>query len=146
MYISQLFQYSQYENIITNKTFSEFCDQYSYIDHDVTSPITIDEVHGQVAFSGNVCGTIRLVRDISDIQQFQPGEILVTSMTNATWLPAIIKSIGIITDEGGITCHAAIMARELQIPCITGTKIATKIFKNGDKVEINGETGVVTKT
>ena len=64
-------------------------------------------------------------------------------MTNSFFIPIMKKAKAIITDEGGITCHAAIVSRELNIPCITGTKIATKVLKDGDMVEVDAERGIV---
>jgi len=64
-------------------------------------------------------------------------------MTRPEFLPAMKKSVAVVTDEGGLTCHAAIVSRELGIPCIIGTKIATKVLKTGDLVEVNANHGVV---
>ena len=64
-------------------------------------------------------------------------------MTMPAFMPAMRKAIVFVTDEGGITCHAAIMARELHKPCIIGTKIATKVLNNGDEVEVDANNGVV---
>lgn len=65
-------------------------------------------------------------------------------MTIPDFLPAMKKAAAFVTDEGGILCHAAIVARELGKPCIVGTKFATKVFKNGDFVNVDANTGVVT--
>ena len=72
-----------------------------------------------------------------------PGEILVSPMTTPDFIPAMRKAGAIITDEGGITCHAAIVSRELKKPCIIGTRIATKILKNGDYVKVNATNGII---
>ena len=64
-------------------------------------------------------------------------------MTRPELMPAVKKAKAIVTDEGGITCHAAIISRELKIPCIIGTKIATKILKDGDFVEVDANNGVI---
>ena len=66
-------------------------------------------------------------------------------MTQPSYLAAIKKSAAYITDEGGITCHAAIVSRELKIPCIIGTKYATQVFKDGDLVEVDADNGIVRK-
>ena len=66
-------------------------------------------------------------------------------MTDPRYVPAMKKAAAIVTDEGGITCHAAIVSRELKKPCIIGTKIATKVLKDGDEVEVDAEKGVVKK-
>lgn len=69
--------------------------------------------------------------------------ILVAGQTRPQLMPLIVKSIGIVTDEGGITSHAAIVSRELGIPCVIGTKIATQILKDGDMVELDANSGIV---
>jgi pyruvate,water dikinase len=68
---------------------------------------------------------------------------MVAVTTHPDYLLAMKKAIAIITDEGGVSCHAAITSRELGIPCIVGTKIATKVFKDGDLVEVDAEKGIV---
>lgn len=78
-----------------------------------------------------------------EANNFQKGDILVTSMTTADFVPLIKKAKAVITDEGGLLCHAAIVARELKTPCIIGTKIATKVLKDGDLVEVDAEKGIV---
>ena len=75
--------------------------------------------------------------------EFNNGEILVTSMTRIEFVPLMRKARAIITDEGGIVCHAAIISRELNLPCIIGTKNATHILKTEDKIELNLEVGAV---
>lgn len=75
----------------------------------------------------------------------EKGEILVTSMTRIEFVPMMRKAKAIITDEGGIACHAAIVSRELKIPCIIGTKTATKLLKTGDKIVLDLEKGTVIK-
>ena len=77
------------------------------------------------------------------MQKFEQGDILVASMTRPELVPAMKKAAAVITDEGGITCHAAIVSRELGIPCIIGTKIATKVLNDGDLVEIKGTHGLI---
>jgi pyruvate,water dikinase len=77
------------------------------------------------------------------LTKVKKGDILVCGMTLPDYVPAMKKSSAIITDEGGITCHAAIISRELEIPCIVGTRIATKVLKDGDLVEVDAEKGIV---
>ena len=74
---------------------------------------------------------------------FQDGSVLVTGMTRPEFVPLMKRASAIITDEGGITCHAAIVSRELKKPCIIGTKIATQVLKDGDLVEVDADNGVV---
>lgn len=91
-------------------------------------------------------GRVRLIFSEKEVGAFRFGEILVTQMTDPDCIAAIRKARAIITDEGGITCHAAIISRELKIPCIVGTKIATKVLKDGDRVEVDPGKGVIRKT
>ena len=74
---------------------------------------------------------------------FQDGDILVTGMTRPEFVPLMKKASAIITDEGGLTCHAAIISRELNIPCIIGTKIATQVLQDGDMVEVDADKGII---
>jgi len=103
----------------------------------------ITELKGTCAWKGQVKGKVRLVVTDSEADNLQKGEILVTEMTSPRYLAAMQKAGGIITDEGGITCHAAITARELKLPCVIGTKQATQVLKTGDYVEIDAEKGLV---
>ena len=79
------------------------------------------------------------------IPELKEGEILVTHMTTPDFVPAMRRAAAIVTDEGGVTCHAAIIARELKKPCVVGTKHATQIFKDGDMVEVDANAGIVRK-
>jgi len=100
-------------------------------------------IHGMSACKGWARGNAQLILFKKKIFDFKKGKILVAAMTSPDFLPAIKKSKAIITDEGGVTCHAAIVSRELHIPCIIGTRIATKIIKDGDLVELDANKGVV---
>lgn len=100
-------------------------------------------IKGSVANKGFAKGIAKIINSAEDFDKFDKGEILVTSMTTPNYVPIIGKAAAIITDEGGITCHAAIVSRELGIPCIIGTKIATKVLKDGDMVEVDANKGVV---
>lgn len=104
----------------------------------------INQVKGRIAFKANVSGPARLVSKREELHKIQNGDILVTIMTDPDFVPYLSKVVGIVTDYGGATCHASIIARELKIPCIVGTEIATSIFKDGDLIEMN-EAGVVRK-
>lgn len=103
------------------------------------------EIKGQSASKGQYVGVVRVIRDAEspEAKDFQEGEILVTSMTRPEFVPLMKKAGAIITDEGGVTCHAAIVSRELRKPCIIGTKNATHVLKTGDRVEIDADKGVV---
>ena len=103
----------------------------------------IKEIKGSTACRGHVKGIVHIIRFENQINDFKKGEVLVTEMTNPDFVPAIKKAAAIITDEGGIMCHAAIVAREMNKPCIIGTKIVTTVLKNGDLVEVDADRGVV---
>lgn len=103
----------------------------------------ISEIKGVIASKGYAQGIVKIIRKIHDFVNFNEGDILVTSMTRPDMVILMGKSTAIVTDEGGITCHAAIVSREMGIPCIIGTKIATKILKDGDLVEVDANKGIV---
>lgn len=105
----------------------------------------IKELEGQIACKGKVTGKVKLVFTQKDYTKVQDGDILVTSMTTPNMVPIMKKASAFITDEGGITCHAAIISREMKKPCIIGTKNATQILKDNDKIEVDADKGVVRK-
>lgn len=107
-----------------------------------TESLTI--IKGDCASPGKVVGIIRKVMGHKDLSSFKAGEILVSPMTMPDFTIAMEKAAAFITDEGGILSHAAIVAREMKKPCITGTKIATQVLKNGDLVEVDADKGVIT--
>lgn len=106
-----------------------------------------DSVKGVTGYMGRtVCGYVRKVypTNASGIT-FNKGEILVTTFTQPSMVPIMSKAAAIVTDGGGITSHSAIVARELKIPCVIGTALATRIFSDGDYVEVDSAKGVVRK-
>ena len=102
-------------------------------------------IHGVIAQKGIVRGVVRVVKNPSDLNKVKKGDILVTPMTFPSFIMAMQRAAAYITDEGGLTCHAAIIAREMKKPCIIGTKIATKVLKDGDFVEVDANKGIVRK-
>jgi len=91
-------------------------------------------------------GKVHVIYDVKNIKQFKDGEVLVTDMTDPDWEPAMKKAAAIVTDSGGRTCHAAIVSRELGIPCIVGSETATKALKNNMQVTVScaeGQEGYV---
>jgi phosphohistidine swiveling domain-containing protein len=100
-------------------------------------------IKGITGSQGYAVGEVRIIDKQADMSKFKKGEILVATMTSPDYVPIMSKAKAIITNEGGITCHAAIVSRELGIPCIIGTEIATKVLKNGDIVEVNADNGIV---
>ncbi|MCX6801298.1 MAG: phosphoenolpyruvate synthase [Candidatus Diapherotrites archaeon] len=100
-------------------------------------------VEGLGASPGIVTGKVRVAVDISESSKIVQGDILVTKMTSPSWVPIMKRTSGIITDEGGSTCHAAIVSRELGIPCIVGTGNSTQILVDGEEVTLDGFRGKV---
>ncbi|MBI5466225.1 MAG: hypothetical protein HY974_02975 [Candidatus Kerfeldbacteria bacterium] len=100
-------------------------------------------VSGLTVYHGHVQGTARILMTAKEIRKVRQGDILVTMMTSPDMVPILRKVKGIVTNEGALTCHAAIISRELKIPCIISTKIATSVFHDGDKIELIPETGIV---
>lgn len=103
----------------------------------------VDDFRGLTASMGKARGKVKVLQTVKDIGKVEEGDILVAVMTRPDYVPAIKRAAAIVTNEGGITCHAAIISRELGIPCIIGTKIATKILKDGMEVEVNANHGWV---
>lgn len=106
------------------------------------------EVKGIIASKGNgkkLSGHVHILLDPLQARSFKQGEILVAPMTSPEYIFAMRKASAILTDTGGLTSHAAIVCRELGVPCLVGTKLSTKIFKNGDLVEINPKRGTAKK-
>jgi len=95
--------------------------------------------------SGIVRGKVKILMGHRDFDKMQNGDILVAPMTSPEYIVALRKAAAIVTDAGGMTCHAAIVSRELGVPCIVGTKIATKVLKDGDAVEVNANLGLVMR-
>lgn len=108
-------------------------------------PVVTSEVTGRSAFVGHgkVRGIVRIIINKTDLGKINMGDILVSPMTTPDFVMAMEKAAAFVTDEGGITCHAAIVAREMKKPCIVGTETATQSLKDGDFVEVDAERGVV---
>ena len=106
----------------------------------VAAPKTLQ---GQPAFPGKIVARVKIVNTIPEMAKMHAGNILVSHMTNPGIVPVMKISAGIITDVGGITSHAAIVARELKKPCVIGTKFATKLLKDGDTVELDADKGMI---
>jgi pyruvate,water dikinase len=100
-------------------------------------------LQGQGASPGTASGKVVIVSDVKDTGKVREGDILVTRMTNPDMVPAMRKVAAIVTDEGGMTCHAAIVSRELGTPAVVGTKMATAILKPGQVITVDGEKGLI---
>ena len=103
------------------------------------------DVKGFPGAAGNVTGVVRVITDISHIDELKKGEILVAPATNIGWTPAFSKVSAIVTDIGAPLSHAAIVAREFGIPAVVGCGNATTVLKTGDTVTVNGAAGLVIK-
>lgn len=125
-----------YENIKENY---ELMNSYFIDDHNDQS----EEIKGQIGNKGSAKGRVKIIRSSQEFDKFENGEILVTGMTRPEFVSLMRVAKAVITDEGGITCHAAIVSRELGIPCVIGTKIATQVLKDGDLVEVDADNGLV---
>jgi pyruvate,water dikinase len=119
----------------------------------VSSPKTKEEslgkleliIKGEPASPGIAAGYVKIIKSPKHIDKIKNGEILVTTMTTPDFVPAMRKVAAIITDKGGQTSHAAIVSRELGVPCVVGTSKGTRILKNGQVVTVNAQTGEVFK-
>ncbi|WP_186775617.1 PEP-utilizing enzyme [Rubripirellula tenax] len=106
---------------------------------------SFSEVTGKMAFEGHVTGKVTVLHCEDDMPNVEQGDIVVISMTDPNYMPVIKKCGAIVTDYGGMLCHAAITAREHRIPCVMGTEIATRVFKSGDVAEVDAVNGVVRR-
>lgn len=106
-------------------------------------------VKGLPASPGLAAGKAHVIENPDDIDNFKEGEVLVTLMTSPDWVPAMKKAKAIVTNNGGMTCHAAIVSREMQIPCIVGTKsrgtAVMDVVKTGDVITVDSKNGIVYK-
>lgn len=103
-------------------------------------------VKGMPTCLGKVTGRVKIVRKLSELGKVEKGDILVAKMTTPDFMMAIHRAAAIVTDEGGVTCHAAIVSREFNLPCIVATKNATQVLADGDLVEVDANEGVVRVT
>ncbi len=116
-----------------------------YIADHIVQAVVATELKGTVASRGVVKGRVAIVRGIKDLFKVKRGDIMVAVTTHPDFVPAMQRAAAILTDEGGLTSHAAIVSREMKKPCIVGTKVATQVLKDGDRVEVDAEKGIVIK-
>ncbi len=102
-------------------------------------------INGKTASPGIARGVVRIVHHPKRVEIFNDGDILVTGMTRPDFVPFMKRAGAIVTDAGGLLCHAAIVSRELGKPCVIATEVATKVFKDGDIVEVDADTGKIAK-
>lgn len=101
------------------------------------------ELTGFTASRGVATGRVKIIESAEEADRIEEGDVLVAVMTRPDYIAAMQKAVAFVTDEGGITCHAAIVAREMKKPCIIGTKVGTKVLRDGDLVEVDAEHGRV---
>ncbi len=124
-------------NLIKTKNEIDFIKKQVHQDFDVR------EFKGRVASQGKVIGRCKLVFSADQLSKVQEGDILVAPMTFPDYVPAMGRAAAFVTNEGGITSHAAIISREMKKPCIVGTEVATKVLSDGDLIEVDAIKGVV---
>ena len=103
-------------------------------------------VKGFGASPGKVAGTVKIISNLEELAKVKKGDIMVTTMTTPDMVPAMERAVAIITNEGGVTAHAAIVSRELGIPCIVGTRNATQVLRDGMLIEVDGSRGFAVLT
>jgi len=131
--------------IVQTRPITTVISNQKILDNQAVNITQKPDLVGEQACPGTASGTVIIINSPKEINRVKKGQILVTSMTTPDFVPAMKLVNGIITDKGGQTSHAAIVSRELGVPCVVGTKIATKILKEGDIVTLNGTTGQIWK-
>jgi len=101
------------------------------------------QINGLAASPGVVEGTAKVVTREDQFDQVRAGDVLVCVMTNPAWVVLFTKIVGLVTDAGGTVSHPAVLSREFSIPCVVGTDVATQQIKSGDRIRVNGTTGLV---
>ena len=115
----------------------------AWLDAGSVSPEEVTELKGFPASSGVVEGIARIIRSPEQINELQEGEILVASTTSPSWTPVFNLIKAAVTDVGGIMSHAAIVCREYKLPAVVGTGFASSAIKSGQKIRVDGDTGMV---
>lgn len=135
------------DTVYTDVNIKTFFEKQGFYFMTHSDEVMGQEIKGVVSSVGpsSIKGTVSIILKNDEIPNFKDGNILVTVMTNPFFVSIMKKAKAIITDEGGVTCHAAIVARELKVPCVIGTKIATRLFKDGDRVEVDATSGIIRK-
>lgn len=132
-------------------------DGYQILDQTTIEPFSADltsqskaepaptelKINGMVANRGRIQGRAKIIISSRDFARFERGDILVAPYTSVDFVPIMEKAAAFVTDHGGITSHASIVSREMNKPCIIGTKRATQLFQNNDLIEVDAEVGFV---
>ncbi|MFA6446150.1 MAG: PEP-utilizing enzyme [Candidatus Paceibacterota bacterium] len=125
--------------VITDAKELERFDKFILVKEKIT------ELKGVGVSKGKVSGRVSIILSNNDFSKFEQGDILVSSATRPDFVPLMKKAAAILTDEGGLLSHAAIVSRELKKPCIVGLKNSTKVLKDGDMVEVDADNGIIKK-
>lgn len=128
---------------VSRKTINRIIKRNQKAEDQIEDKIVL--LSGSAASPGIGWGAVVLVKSKKEIGKVKQGDVLVTSMTTPDFVPAMKKVSAIVTDKGGLTSHAAIVSRELGVPCIVGTETATKVLRNGEVVTVDGGKGKVYK-
>jgi pyruvate,water dikinase len=112
------------------------------LDLDVPIPVTEAQMHGIPCCAGEVTGHVRILRTPDEVKSLD-GDILVTTSTDPGWITIFQSASAILVERGSTLSHAAIVSREMGIPCIVGIKGITKLLKTGDRIRMNGKTGII---
>jgi phosphohistidine swiveling domain-containing protein len=134
------------EIVIVDKAKTKSLVDYVHLTYGKTANNKVNEkevIKGSIANNGNVRGIVKIILSPKDFDKMEAGNILVTTMTSVDFVPIMGMAAAFVTNEGGITSHASIIAREMNKPCIIGTQIATQILKDGDLVEVDANQGIV---
>lgn len=126
--------------IYSGKKGREFLSGQKFVEQKVKK---VGRIEGACACPGYAKGVITRVETVEDIKKMKKSDVLISETTYPALVPAMKLASAIITNVGGLTCHAAIVSRELKIPCVVGTKIATKILRDGDLVEVDADEGII---
>lgn len=129
----------------TNFTSTQSCALFNFVESYVQLAQGSNEAHGVCASPGTARGTVRIIMTPEENHKVKKGDIMITHATTVDYLPAMKNAAAIVTEVGGLTCHAAVISREFGIPCVAGLKNATKNFKDGERVEVEASGGYVKR-
>jgi pyruvate,water dikinase len=136
-------EYGKQMEIVTGKEAEKILEKIDIIEEKVDNTQT--EFEGTCACSGKATGKVKIINTTEDMPKMEKGDIMVSHTTFPSLVPAMKKAAAIVTEDGGITCHAAIVSREMGTPCVTGIKTATKVLKDGELVEVDADNSIVRK-
>ncbi|MFH1900185.1 MAG: PEP-utilizing enzyme [Patescibacteria group bacterium] len=130
------------QKVLIGKRASKFLSRQKF---ERIPKIKASDLNGTCACPGFAKGIARVVNVPEDIPKMKPGDIMISHTTFPALVPAMKKAAAIVTEDGGVTCHAAIVARELQTPCIVGCKGLLKVLKDANRIEVNASEGIIKK-